>query len=268
VIARERRRIVQRLTKEGLAGIAVIPGILAGAATAAADPQALSSFVPITIEDAYPAGTGILELQGVTYWDHGPKGRDLVNLAPEIKLGAFPRTQLEIESPYALGNALGHDTGSVTFGGLYQLNEQGDVLPAFAVHEDYSRGFGLRGGSSGNSLRFIATKSLGSTDAAAPRLHLNLTWLRAIDADANERTDRYQAAIGYSQLVSADTALVVDYVHTQNSARNSASNLVEAGLRHAISDDFAVSAGAGAGFGQQSPDFRVLLAIQYDFKAF
>jgi hypothetical protein len=252
------------------AALAVLPvaAVLGAVSPAQADPQALSPFVPVTIEDAYPTKTGNAELQGVTYWDHGPKGKDLATLAPEVKLGAFPGAQFEVETPYALGSASGRDQGSITFGGLYNFNAQGDWLPAFALHDDYSESFGLGGDSgSNNSLRAIATKSLGGTAESAPRLHLNLTWLHATDPTAKQRTDRYEAALGYSQLVTDKTAFVADYVRQQNAAKGSAENLIEAGLRHEVTDDLALSAGAGFGFGQQSPDFRLLLAVQYDFKA-
>jgi hypothetical protein len=253
-----------RLTVGGLilAGVATV-----AAATAQADPQALSPFVPVTIEDAYPTATGKGEFQGVAYWDHGPRHGDLVTLAPELKLGAFPGAQFEIETPYALGSASARDQGSITFGGLYNLNAQRDLLPAFALHDDYAQGFGRRGGTSENTLKLIATKSLGDP-WSAPRLHLNLSWIRATDAPAGVRTDRYQAAIGYSQSIADHTALVVDYVFAQNAMRGSNTNLIEAGLRHEVADNIAISAGAGAGIGHNSPDFRLLVALQYDFKAF
>jgi hypothetical protein len=244
-----------------------MPTLIAGAGAAHADPQALSPFVPVTIEDAYPTATGKGEFQGVTYWTHGPAKKDLVTLAPELKLGVFPGAQFEIEPTYGLGNANGRDQGSVTFGGLYNLNQQGDVLPALALHDDYAQGFGRHGGASENTLKVIATKSLGDP-WSAPRLHLNLSWSHATNAGPTDRTDRYQAAIGYSQSVTADIALVVDYVHAQNPAKGGVSNLIEAGLRHEVADNIAVSAGGGVGIGPQSPDFRLLVALQYDFKAF
>jgi hypothetical protein len=61
---------------------------------------------------------------------------------------------------------------------------------------------------------------------------------------------------------------VVDYVHAQNPAKGGVSNLIEAGLRHEVADNIAVSAGGGLGIGPQSPDFRLLVALQYDFSAF
>jgi hypothetical protein len=247
-----------------MASAAVIAGLTG---VAHADPQALSPFVPVTIEDAYPTATGKGEFQDVSYWDHGPRGKDLATLAPELKLGAFPGAQLEVETPYGLGSASARYQGSFTFGGLYNLNEQGAVLPAFALHDDYSEGFGRGGGTSENNLKLIATKSLGDP-WSAPRLHLNLSWIRATDATPANRTDRYQAAIGYSQSIAAHTALVVDYVHSQNAAKGQVSNLVEAGLRHEVTDAIAVSAGGGVGIGQQSPAFRLLVALQYDFDAF
>lgn len=66
-----------------------VAGMLGAAAPAHADPQALSSFAPVTIEDAYPTKTGNAELQGFAYWDHGPSGKNLVTLNPGAWLRAI-----------------------------------------------------------------------------------------------------------------------------------------------------------------------------------
>jgi hypothetical protein len=41
-----------------------------------------------------------------------------------------------VELIYGLGSASARDQGSVTFGGLYNLNQQRNLLPAFAPHDE------------------------------------------------------------------------------------------------------------------------------------
>lgn len=237
---------------------------------ATADPQGLSRFVPITIEDAYATAPGELELQGTSVWDHDThdrRGDDLVTAQPTIKFGPFPGAEIYAGVPYRFGDASRRDGGDEVFGGFYNFNEQRDILPAFAVNASYANPFGANARSGESTLRLIATKSLGDP-YSAPRLHLNLSWYRLVDPTASERTDRYETAIGYSQSLTAHTAAVVDYVWAQNRTRGEHSNLIEAGLRHELSEHWSLAGGAGVGVGAESPDFRLLFAAQRTFSLF
>ena len=42
-------------------------------------------------------------------------------------------------------------------------------------------------------------------------------------------------------------------------------NLIEAGLRHMVTEHSVASLGAGLGVGEDSPDFRITLGLQYEF---
>ena len=84
------------------------------------------------------------------------------------------------------------------------------------------------------------------------RLHLNVSWLRALDPDEEDRRDRYRVIVGYSQSVAPSVVVVLDYIRQSQERREwRASNVVEAGLRYQYTD--AVTLGAGAGFGGTRP---------------
>ncbi len=84
----------------------------------AAEPERLSSFQPLTIQDAYPTRFGQVELEAAFRWDRTQGGNDLFEPRPRIKLGAFPGLQLSVGVPYRLGNAAGTDQGDVEVGAL------------------------------------------------------------------------------------------------------------------------------------------------------
>jgi hypothetical protein len=237
---------------------------------AEADPQGLSRFVPITVEDAYPLATGEFELQATGVWvhdTHDRRGDDLVTAQPTLKLGPFPGAEVYAGLPYRFGDASRRDGGDEVFGAFYNFNNQRDLLPAFAVNASYANPYGADAHSGESTLRMIATKSLGDP-YSAPRLHLNLTWYRLTDPTATERADRYETAIGYSQSLTAHTAAVVDYVWAEKRSRGAQSNLIEAGLRHELDEHWAISGGAGVGVGAQSQDFQLLFALQRSFSLF
>jgi hypothetical protein len=77
-----------------------------------------------------------------------------------------------------------------------------------------------------------------------------------------------QIGVAYSQLVSKRTALVVDVVHGARSTAGQNQTIADLGLRHEITDDWAVGGAVGDGLGQQSPGVRVIFAVQRSFKAF
>jgi hypothetical protein len=250
--------------------IASIAAVLLLPQAALADPQGLSRFVPITIEDAYPVAPGEFELQATGVWDHDThdrRGDDLVTAQPTMKFGPFSGAEIYAGMPYRFGDASRRHGGDEVFGAFYNFNEQRDLLPAFAVNASYANPFGADARSGESILRLIATKSLGDP-YSAPRLHINLSWYRLTDPAATERTDRYETAIGYSQSVAPHTAVVVDYVWAQKRSQGAHSNLIEAGLRHELNDHWSLSSGAGVGVGAESQDFRLLFAVQRSFSLF
>lgn len=83
--------------------------------------------------------------------------------------------------------------------------------------------------------------------------------------EAGEREFRWEAVLGYTYQLSESTRLVLDVVREQAELEDENENIVEAGLAHNFSDTFAVAIGAGAGIGEESPDFIARVGFQLRF---
>ncbi len=243
---------------------------LAFATGALADPQGLSTNVPVQTQDALPVRTGVLELQGVGVYtrdDYNSRGRDLLNLSPTLKIGPAKGLQIDLSVPYSTGNQSGANQGTDGFDVFYNFNDPTPTFPALAIQSGYQIPYGAGHKTSQYFVRGIATQWLGPDDKA-PRLHLNLNWTHSTTPSSTSRKDVLEISVGYSMLVSSSTALVLDVVHGAKSAKGQNETIADAGLRWEINDEWALSGGVGVGIGQQSPAFRVLFAIQRDFHLF
>jgi hypothetical protein len=238
---------------------------------ALADPQGLSGNVPVPVQDALALKRGVLQLQGTGVYtrdDFNSAGRDLLRLSPTVKLGAAKGLQLDLTAPYAVGNQSGASQGYGAADVLYQVTEPSPHVPALAVQAGYRFfTYGPGGPSNQYFVHLLATQWLGDTDKA-PRLHLNLNWTHVATPSGSARSDITEIGLAYSRLDSADTALVLDVVHGAKAAKAQDQTVVDIGLRHEISQRWAVSAGIGAGLFQQSPAFRILFAVQRNFQLF
>ena len=90
---------------------------------------------------------------------------------------------------------------------------------------------------------------------------MNAAWTNNAEAEDDERDDMYKFVIGYDRRLNADTVLILDYVREQEKEKNEEINLVEAGIRCQLTPLTVIAAGAGAGIGEDSPDFRITLAF-------
>lgn len=242
----------------------VLPSLLITKAVSAAEPAKLSSFQPLTVEDAYPTRFNRVEAETIFRWDHERDNKDLFEPRARVKWGALENLQLSVQVPYRLGTTSDRDSGQVVFDSLYQFTKDRDGLPAMAISPSIAPSLGQQQGTETN-LTFLATKSL-SGKQEGPNLHLNLSWLHIIDNAATDRENRYRAVVGYSHPFSKDTALVLDFVREQRRERGSNSNFVEIGVRQRVAEDLTFSVGAGAGIGEDSPDARVVVGLQKSFK--
>jgi len=244
--------------------------LLAVSSPALADPQGLSSFVPVQAQDALAVRTGLLELQGTGVYtrdDHNSRGRDLLNLSPTLKLGPLKGMQVDLSVPYAVGNQSGANQGSAGFDVFYNFNDPTPTFPALAVQAGYQTPYGAGHRSDQWFVRGLATQWLGPNDKA-PRLHLNLNYTHVNTPSSTGRKDVMEILGAYSMLLTDKTALVLDIVHGAKSTKRQNETIVDAGLRWEINDEWSVGGGVGAGIGQQSPAFRVMFAIQKDFRVF
>lgn len=242
----------------------------AAPAALAADPQSMSTFVPVQTEDANIVSLGQMTLQGYgvyTYDDRNSRGPNLLNLSPEIKIGPLKGVQLDFTAPYAVGNQSGANQGNAGVNGFYQFTTATPTRPALAVQAGYEFPYGAGRKSNQYFFRALATQWLGNNDRS-PRLHLNLDMTEVTTPGPGDRRTILQIGVAYSQLVSKRTALVVDVVHGAKSTAGQNQTIADVGFRHEISDDWAVGAGLGVGLGQQSPGFRLIFAVQRNFKAF
>jgi hypothetical protein len=236
-----------------------------------ADPQSLSTDVPVPVQDALVVKTGTLELQGVgvfTRDDFNSKGPNLLSLSPTIKLGAARHLQLDLSAPYAVGNQSSASQGQGSADFVYQFTDPSPHFPALAVQAGWQYAeYGPGHQSNQYFVRALATQWVGSSDKS-PRLHLNLNWTHVDEPSRTQRSDIAEIGLAWSQLVSSHTALVVDVMHGAKSATGQVETMVDAGLRHEIDAHWTISGGVGGGMFQQSPDFRVLFAIQRGFALF
>ncbi|MBE7217593.1 MAG: hypothetical protein INR64_03895 [Caulobacteraceae bacterium] len=256
-----------RLWCLGLAAVA----LAAPASAAPPDPQALAPNYPVEIEDALPVPLGAFTVQldqRLTRDRTGGTTADLGQPEAVLKLGAAKGLQLDLSSSYSYGSADQVDNGFATVDALYQATTDHGLVPDLAVHAYYQAGYGHGGPSDQTVLRGLATKRLGADDQA-PRLHLNLTWTHVLTPGATSRDDQYSVGVGYSMLLLRDTALVVDYVHSQGADRHTPfDNLVDLGVIHQFSSAWSVAAGAGGGVSASSPEGRVFVGLQRSFKLF
>jgi hypothetical protein len=134
--------------------------------------------------------------------------------------------------------------------------------------------FGYQNGGTETELRFLATKSLGTSDASGSdpysyvprRIHFNASWFHNYDPlngpDA-ERRDRYRVGVAYSQPLTNDLLLVADVYRETDRARGRTTNLAELGVRYQLTPQTVLTGGAGVGFGgDRSQDFRVTVGFQ------
>lgn len=245
--------------------------ILAGTRSALADPQGLSTNVPVQIEDAFPAveyGEGQLQYDGrYTRDPHDMMGSNEYTHGPTIKLGLLPHTQFDLNPGYTNGDGSGAGRGTTSIDSLVQLTGNSRLLPALALHAFYEIPYGSGHISAQYTLRGVATKYLG-TGKSSPRLHLNLTWIHVTQPDRTTRRDQMEIAGGISFLLTGHTAMVLDVVHGAQAMAGRNQSFIDAGFLHDIDEDWSVGLGGGAGVAQNSPQLRMFVSVQRSFKLF
>jgi len=137
--------------------------ILVGFA-ARADPQGLSTGVPVQIEDALPVRLGGLQLQGAALFTHDTRNRrgsDLCALNPSVKLGPLPELQIDATPSYSIGDQSGAGSGNGAISALYQLTRNSTYVPALALHGYYATPYG-----SGHKSAWFKARSHGEAGLA------------------------------------------------------------------------------------------------------
>lgn len=224
-------------------------------------PDNLDINIPNTLHDAFAAERGSVELLGAARYDRR-HGHDFVRFFPRLQIGVAEGLQATVEVPYTVGSGPGDDRGVATIGALYNFNRESAWLPAFAVAVDAGPAIGP--GAHGGEMRLFGIASKTIDPEAGRRLHLNLAWFRRFDPGEEERRDRYRVTVGYSQVLSRNTALVANYLRESQEERSErAANILEAGLRYRVAPNLILGGALGAGIGHDSPRFRAIVSVQF-----
>ncbi len=229
----------------------------------AADHSNLEEGLPTHLEDAYPVAFRGREVQAMFSYERTNESEDRLTIEPRLEVGVARNTQATLRIPFYTGNADRSGSGDVALGALYNFNTETLALPALALAGEAEFPSGKDSHGVDTTLKFIATKTVGSS--GLDRIHLNLAWMHNASSEPDERRDRYVGILGYSRRVNADTILVADYVREEEETEGEAANVVELGLRRQLTPLTVLSVGLGAGFGEDSPDFRVTAGYQRSF---
>ena len=243
----------------------------------AGDHANLDENLPIRLEDAYPVPYNDIEAQGYFSYDRnrrgsggqGGRGSDAFVLSPQIEVGAFRNFQVSLSAPYRLGNASETKQGDFVAQGLYNFNNEGHYLPAFALSAGIDQPYGYQSGGTESQIKAIASKSIGSFGSSyVPRqLHVNAIWFHNYDplpaGSLRERRDRYLVGVGYSQPVTNEAVLVADLYREALKERAQAQNIAQVGARYQLDPQTVLSGSLGTGFADRSPALVALVGLQH-----
>ncbi|MBB3267162.1 hypothetical protein FHW79_004814 [Azospirillum sp. OGB3] len=252
-----------------LAGLTLAAGLLTAVGTARAqddERMALSSELPVTVEDAAAIEKGSVDVKVRAFFDRlkGDGGRNRLTFDPELQVGVADGLALKANPGYRVGNADDAQQGDVKLSAEYNILAPSQGRLGLSVEPLVSIPYGSGSKTTEAGITGRLTQPLG-TAASAPRLHANLSWRHRFDPEPGERDNRFIMAAGMNAPVGPATAVAFDVVREQSPERGKADNFVEAGVRHLVGEDLAVGAGIGVGFGPDSPRYRLLLGVQRSF---
>ena len=224
--------------------------------------------LPLHFEDTVPQEYLGREFQLVSRYERTDDGEDRFLFEPRVELGISQNTQLTIATPFLFGNAdEGDGLGPVELDLLYNLNQETLDLPAFALKlgADFT-GAAAAGGGDGVDpfVGLLIDRTIGKS-SLYQKVHLNLLYQFNGEETDEERDGRYEVAVGYSRRIGASAMLVADLVRMQEMTENEEVNLAEIGIRYATTPQSVISTGVGFGIGDESPDVRLTVGLQYEF---
>lgn len=229
----------------------------------AADHLNLEEGLPTQVEDAYPIAFRGREFQTAMRYDRTDDHEDRFVIDPRIEIGFAPNWQAKISVPFYLGSADRTDSGNVGLEALYNFNAEGLFLPAFAMSARADFPTGKDAAGVDTMLKAIMTKSI--TRTGLDRIHLNVAWKHNAGARSEQRDDLYRVIVGYSRRLDADTVVIADFIREQEIERKKEANVFELGVRRQLTPLTLITAGVGAGVGDESPEFRAMLGFQKSF---
>jgi hypothetical protein len=249
-------------------GVKVVYGIavLAALATAAraSDVHDLQRNLPLEVEDTTTAEQGNLQVQASARYERTNDGEDQLTVEPQVQYGVLPNLHIELSYPVIAGDADRGGSGDVTAAAVYNFLREENARPALAVKAQAELPTGVGSDGVDTDLRLLLTKTIDDGESQ-DRLHLNAGWIHNAAADSAERPNRFIGVVGYSRKLSDRTVFLADLVREQQEQEGLDSTILEAGLLHQLNENFTLAAGVGAGIGEDSPDVRVTIGVQYSF---
>lgn len=218
---------------------------------------------PLRMEDAEVIGKDNFTFQGSLAYELGDDGTDLFELEPVLQYGLLEKLELEVASPFLLGDVDDRGSGDVTASAQYKLTEAGRWAPALAVRGNLTFPSGKHSRGADPSLKLLASWHLDGS--GAHRVHVNGSWLRNIDPYADERKDGWLYLLGYSYRLNQNWIMLADIWREQTILTDEEINIAEAGLIYEFSDQLFLAVGAGGGIGDESPEVRATTAFQLNF---
>lgn len=218
---------------------------------------------PLRMEDAEVIGKDNFTFQGSFAYELDQDGEDLFELEPALQYGPLEKLELEVASPFLLGDIDDRGSGDITASAQYKLNEAGGWMPSVAVKGALTFPSGEDSRGVDPSLKLLASWHLG--DSGLHRVHVNGSWMRNIDPYADERKDGWLYLVGYSYRLNQNWIMLADIWREQTFLTDEEINIAEAGLIYEFSDRLFLAVGAGGGIGDESPDVRATTAFQINF---
>jgi hypothetical protein len=219
------------------------------------------------LDGGFPASILDTTTIGPGSWELGVTGSYLTNgtvyetAGIQVKYGIMDGLEASIGWDAVLGEGLVAGNGDTTLGVLWAAIPEGDILPSMGVGAFGSlpSGDGFTG-YSGTAVG-VATKTIGQA-----RVHLNAAYTTIGDNTAAcERNDADYVALGMDYPLYDNLILVVDGFSAESAALGQDRyEMVEAGVRMALSDMETLSVGVGVsvGNGNATPDFTGTIGYQ------
>lgn len=244
-------------------GLVIALTLAASTAQAQGKKFDLDENFPLRVEDELTTPPGGFTFQGAFIYEHGEDGADLFELEPALKYGLMERMEVEVASPFLLGDADDRGSGDVTASLQYTLNENARWVPAVSLKGSLAFPTGERSEGFDPTLKIIASWGLGPDQRH--RVHANTAWTRNFEPLADERDNGWLYLLGYSYRLNDKWLVLADIWREEALLTDEEINLAEAGLIYEVNDRLSLAAGAGGGFGDESSEVRASTAFQLNF---
>ena len=213
---------------------------------------------PAQVVDTMPTETGRWEL-GVT-GGYVTNGEAYETALLQANYGLVENVQMYAKWPLIVGEGRVVGNGDTSLEVLGKFVEEQDMIPSMAV-ELIGRtptGEGFTGYD--GTIRGIASKSFGDL-----RAHVNAAYTTIGNNETASRNDADAFTIGVDYPLTDTVVLIVDAFSNESFVEgNDRVEMVEVGVRAAITDVDTVSFGVGTGVGNgnATPDFQAVLGYQ------